>query len=75
MVYNFFCVILQHHYLKNVNAMNTRTLFKFLIVGMLLLLAIPESKGQHRITEAMFSDKIQKTIVREYNYPATVSYV
>lgn len=75
MVYNFFCVILQHHYLKNVNAMNTRTLFKFLIVGMLLLLAIPESKGQHRITEAMFSDKIQKTIVREYNYPATVTYV
>lgn len=31
--------------------------------------------GQHRIVEVPFSDKITNVIVREYDFPSTVSYI
>ena len=31
--------------------------------------------GQHRIVEVPFSDKIMNVIVREYDFPSTVSYI
>ena len=41
----------------------------------LLLFVATGTKAQHAITEAHYPDDIVTTIIKEYQYPATISYV
>ena len=51
--------------------MNTKLLF-FAAVA---LFAIGNAMAQHAVTQAAYPNDVERTIVREYNYPTTVSYV
>lgn len=51
--------------------MNKKVLLSFTI----LFVGIGNALCQHAVTQATYTNNIEKTIVREYNYPATVSYV
>ncbi len=55
--------------------MKTATLSKIFVLLAALASFSGTARGQHRITEVQYSDKINRTIVREYEFPATVSYV
>ena len=46
-----------------------------LLFIVLIFNIVHDSYGQHRIVEVPFSDKITNVIVREYDFPSTVSYI
>ena len=48
---------------------------KFLIFATVALFAIGDAMAQHAVVQANYPNDVERTIVREYNYPATVSYV
>ena len=55
--------------------MKKKLFYTFVFVAILSPALTENAEAQNRITEVKYSDKIQKTIVREYIYPATVSYI
>lgn len=55
--------------------MNSRNFTNILIGVLVFFFTIPYAKGQHRITEVQFSDTIERVIIREYEYPSTISYI
>ncbi len=48
---------------------------KIIVLFAVLVACSGVAQGQHRITEAMYPSPVRHTIVREYTFPATVSYV
>lgn len=48
---------------------------KIIVLFVVLVACSGVAQGQHRITEATYPSQVRHTIVREYTYPATVSYV
>jgi len=48
---------------------------KFLIFATVALFAIGDAMCQHAVVQANYPNDVERTIVREYVYPATVSYV
>jgi len=48
---------------------------KFLIFATVALFAIGDAMAQHAVVQANYPNDVERTIVREYAYPATVSYV
>jgi len=48
---------------------------KFLIFATVALFVIDNAMAQHAVVQANYPNDVERTIVREYVYPATVSYV
>ncbi len=46
-----------------------------LLASMLIVFGIDSAVAQHALTKAQYPSAVQRTIVREYIFPATVSYV
>ncbi len=46
-----------------------------LLASMLIVFGIDSAVAQHALTQAQYPSAVQRTIVREYIFPATVSYV
>lgn len=57
------------------NLMKTITLSKILVLLAALASFSGTARGQHRITEVKYPSVVGHTIVKEYTFPATVSYV
>ena len=55
--------------------MKKNRLKKTLLFLVTLATGTVQGFGQHRIVEVQYPSAVNQTIVREYNYPATVSYV
>lgn len=55
--------------------MKKNTFIKAMLFLVMLATGTVQGFGQHRIVEAQYPSAVNHTIVREYNHPATVSYV
>ena len=68
-------VSLQCQLKKKQRTMKRQNHLSLLLFIVLIFNIVHDSYGQHRIVEVPFSDKITNVIVREYDFPSTVSYI